>query len=121
MPWRTNIALLLAVEGLYIVLLGVTARMPVGVALTLFVVGCVGTLPTAALFLVLVAAIPPAWSGRQKRLVALACSPLIAGFFFPLAFMGAVWLLLILLIGTTTYGAIVRLPRERLVDARHAA
>ena len=109
--------MLVALEIVYMTALALLVWMPFGIALTLFLIGFIGTAPTAALYLIFVAALPPSWSHKSRRAVAVALSPLIGAFLYLIAPVG-----FFVLPGALLYGSLVRLPeapRSRVLIAQY--
>ena len=113
MRWTTNLALFLGLEVVYTAVLAALVRMPVGIAVTVFAVGALSTLPLLPVYLVVVGRLPAQWTDRRRRVAAVAVSPLLLTMFaiglgaFTTA--AGLFLLVVALPGALIYGAVVRL------------
>jgi hypothetical protein len=96
----------------YSALLGLLVGAPLGIGATVFAVAALFTTPFLPIYLALVAALPPTWTYRRRRLAAVAASPLLLAVFVYLAFTGhtGLFLLVVALPGALVYGALVLLP-----------
>jgi hypothetical protein len=112
---RSNLALFLGVQTVYVALLAAIGRASLGVGVTMLVVAAFLTVPMLPIYLVVVAQIPLRWPPRRQRLAAVAASPLLLTLFGVV--LGAwiaptgLFLLLAAIPGAIVYGALVRLAR----------
>jgi len=117
MKWAgANLCLFVGLQALYVAVLAALSRAPLGIALTMLVVAAFLTLPMLPLYLALVAAFPPRWTDRRRRVAAIVASPLLLSFFAiglaAFSFAPGLLLLLVALPGSLLYGAFVRLRRN---------
>jgi hypothetical protein len=117
MKWAgANLCLFVGLQALYVAVLAALVRAPLGIALTMFVVGIFLTLPLLAPYLAFVAALPPRWTDRRRRVAAIFASPLLLMFFAiglgAFGYAPGLFLLLVALPGSLLYGASVRLRRD---------
>jgi hypothetical protein len=111
--WRTNIALFIGGEAVYVALLAVAERIGPKHALMLLALALFFTFPFLPVYLAALTAVPQRWTHRQRRAAAIAASPILLSFFVLLAVVGSAGLLVFSLPGALAYGVLVRLPSRQ--------
>jgi hypothetical protein len=85
----SNLALFAGVEAAYVAVLAAAARAPLGIAVSMFVIGSLLTFPLLPVYLWVAARIPTRWSTRRRRLAAIGASPILLALF---AFVLGAWI-----------------------------
>jgi hypothetical protein len=113
--WVTwNVCLFVGLEVAYGALLTAIVRAPLGIGVTIVVLGAFLTSPMLPIYLAIIARLPKRWTDRRRRVAAIAASPLLLTLFAIVlgAFVGGVGLFLFVVAvpGPLIFGSLVRLP-----------